>query len=158
MPTLEFEMMVRAPLAKVWQFYQHPGTNLPRLALPGEPVVIESADEPLGEGARVVLRLAGPLGRPIRWVARIVEHRPPHPVVFGEEARFVDEQEQGPLAYWRHEHDLEAMDSKSTRIVDRITYRLPLAPLGWILDVLYFRRRLRRMFAARQQALRQALE
>jgi hypothetical protein len=63
-------------------------------------------------------------------VAKIVQHKPPRAVVFGEEARFVDEQESGPFKAWRHEHDFERVDAKSTRVVDRITYRVGWGPIG----------------------------
>jgi ligand-binding SRPBCC domain-containing protein len=153
MPTLEFEATLAAPLAKVWAMFSNVQT-LAAISPPEDRVVIESADEPIGVGSRIVITAAGPLGRRMRWVAKIVEHRPPHSVVFGEEARFVDEQESGPFAYWRHEHDFERVDEKTTRLIDRITYRVPLGPVGWIADYVFVRRKLRRMFRYRYEQVR----
>jgi ligand-binding SRPBCC domain-containing protein len=96
MPILEFEMTVNAPLEKVWAFYQDVKTALPTLSPPDAGVEVESADLPPVVGARIVIRANGPFGR-IRWIAKIVEHQPPHAVVFGEEARFVDDQESWPV-------------------------------------------------------------
>src|SRR3954465_9169187 len=118
MPTIEFEVTVTSPLAAVWAFFEDVPTSLPALTSPDEGIIVESVDLPVHVGSRVVLGLNGPFGR-VKWVARIIEHVPPHPVVFGEEARFVDEQEEGPFRYWRHAHEFEAVDAKTTRIVDR---------------------------------------
>ena len=52
----------------------------------GDPQFVESADVLIQVGSRIVLSLNAPVGRRIRWVAKIVEHVPPHAVVFGREA------------------------------------------------------------------------
>ena len=153
MPTLTFETIVQASLDDVWAFHEDVRRALPALSPPEARVRIESADLPVQAGSRIVIIAAGPLGRRIRWVARIVEHRPPHPVVFGEEARFVDEQESGPFAAWRHEHDFDRVDANTTRITDRIAYRVPLGPLGWLADVLFVRRQIRAMFRHREAVM-----
>ncbi|MCY2953806.1 MAG: hypothetical protein NTU53_17795 [Planctomycetota bacterium] len=51
----------------------------------------------------------------------------------------------------------EAIDGKSTRIVDRVTYRLPWGPIGWMGDWLVVRRRIREMFAYQRSILREIL-
>ena len=153
MPTLQFETIVPAPLDRVWAFHEDVTSALPAISPPEAQVRIESADVPVREGSRIVITAKAPLGRRVRWVARIVEHRPPHPVAFGEEARFVDEQEAGPFAAWRHAHEFERVDEQTTRLVDRVDYRLPLGPLGWVADRLVVRPQLRRMFRHRHAAL-----
>lgn len=156
MPTLEFETTVDASLEKVWAFHEDVQRSLPALSPPGDNVSIESEDLPLRAGSEIVILAKGPLGR-IRWVAKIVEHKPPHAVVFGEEARFVDEQVSGPFKRWRHEHDFEATGAKTTRVFDRVTYTVPYGPIGWIADVLLIRRKLKSMFHHRHTALRELL-
>jgi len=114
---------------------------------------------PVQGGSRVVLIIRQPVvGRRVRWVARIVEHRPPHAVAFGEEARFVDEQESGPFKSWRHEHDFERVDEKTTRMLDRVTYRVPLGPIGWLADVVFVRRKLGEMFRYRHEQTKRLLD
>jgi ligand-binding SRPBCC domain-containing protein len=153
MPVLEFDMTVGAPLDVVWAFHDDVN-NLPVLSPPDAQVKIESVEMPVKQGSHIVITAEGPFGR-VRWVARIVEHKPPRAVVFGEEARFVDVQESGPFKAWRHEHDFERMDEKSTRVLDRITYRVGWGPIGWLADVLVVRRRLRSMFRRRHAVLRE---
>src|SRR2546423_6903998 len=100
MPTVMFETTIAAPLEQAWAFYSDPVGALPVLSPPEVKVQIESADAPVRVGSRIVIAATVPLRGRIRWVARIVEHQPPHPVVFGEEARFIDEQESGPFKSW----------------------------------------------------------
>lgn len=156
MPTIEFETTVAAPLAKVWALHQDV-SNLVALSSPRDEVRIERADLPPTVGGRLVIHAKGPLGA-IRWVARFVEIVPPHAVVFGEEARFVDEQESGPFKRWRHAHEFEAIDAKTTRIVDRITYTVGYGPLGALADFLLVRPRLRAMFRHRHATTKRMLE
>lgn len=153
MAVLEFQTTVSAPLEAVWAFHAD-ARNLAATLPPESRARIESADAPLREGSRIVIVAKGPLGA-VRWVARIVEHVPPHPVVFGQEARFVDVQEAGPFKSWRHEHEFEHAGEKSTRLVDRITYRVGWGPIGWLADVLFVRHHVRRMFRYRHEVLRE---
>lgn len=153
MPVLEFEITLAAPLDVVWAFHDDVN-NLPVLSPPEAGATIESAEVPVKEGSRIVITAKGPLGR-VRWVAKIVAHKPPRAVVFGEEARFVDVQESGPFKSWRHEHDFERVDEKTTRVLDRITYRVGWGPIGWLADALVVRRQLRSMFRHRHAVLRE---
>lgn len=155
-PTLLFETTVPAPIDVVWAFHQNVNRALPALSPPEADVRVESADVPLREGSRVTLTLNGPFGRRTRWVARYIAFVPPKAVVFGQEARWTDEQESGPFAAWTHHHEFESVDSKTTRIVDHVVYRSPLGPLGLLLDPLVIRPKLRKMFAHRHRVLRDA--
>src|SRR5215218_150035 len=105
MPTLTFESTVRAPLERVWSFHDDVAAALPALSPPAARVRVESADLPVRAGSRIVITARGPFGRRLRWVAKIVEHRPPHSDPSGAAAGFVDEQEAGPFRFWRHDHE-----------------------------------------------------
>ena len=157
MPTLLFETTIAAPLSDVWAFHEDVLNALPALSPPEAGVKIELIDLPPRVGMTVVITAKGPVGR-IRWVARYVEHQPPRAVVFGEEARFVDEQQSGPFASWRHSHEFERLDETSTRLVDRVTYAVPYGPLGWLADRLLVRRELFKMFHHRHAATKKLLE
>jgi hypothetical protein len=60
-------------------------------------------------------------GIPLRWRSRIESWRP------GE--GFVDVQERGPYARWRHEHEFEPV-AGGTLVRDRVRYALPAGVLG----------------------------
>ncbi len=156
MPTRIYQTTIAAPLSRVWLFHAD-AQNLLRLSPPASRASLESADLPLREGSQLVILARGPLARPIRWVARITDFTPPHAVLFGVEARFVDEQLEGPFASWRHEHEMEAQGAKTTLLTDRVTYRLPGGPLAILADWLLVRWQLKRLFAYRHRVMREML-
>lgn len=99
----------------------------------------------LHEGARIDhrLRLAG---LPLRWRTVIREWKP------GE--GFVDEQEQGPYALWRHEHAFTAAGD-GTLMLDRVQYRLPLGLLGRAAHAVAVRAALGAIFDYRFERIRE---
>lgn len=157
MPIIHQETIVEAPIMRVWMFFMDPVKNLPRISSPEDAVVVESADLPIREGSVVVIAARDPLGRRIRWESRIEQMTAPRAVITGMEGRFVDVQTAGPFKEWKHEHEFEAVDSKTTRVIDRITYRPRMGLLGMILDMVYLRWRLRGMISSRGRALRKAM-
>ena len=117
----ESEFPVSAETLSEWHF--RPGA-LDRLLPPWQDVRVVRDAGPMRVGAETELSV--PIG-PIRrlWKARIEEAVP------GE--RFVDVQLSGPFGAWRHEHRFEpvpGVTEPSSRLVDEIRYRMPLAPLG----------------------------
>ncbi len=80
-------------------------------------------------------------GISIGWQSEISVWEPPH--------RFVDEQRRGPYRLWVHEHRF-APERNGTLVNDRVKYAVPG---GWIVDRLFVRRDVRRIFEFRQQKL-----
>ncbi len=154
MPQLFFETVIAAPLAAVWAFHEDVTGSLPALSPLDGAVKIVSADLPVHVGSRIVISAKILLGFRGKWVAKIVEHVPP---AFGK-AMFADEQESGPFKSWLHEHLFEQVGSQSTRLVDRVTYRAPFGPLGWIADRLFLRKKVVDMFEYRHRMTREFLE
>lgn len=98
----------------------------------------------MGAGARVVIRVKQ-FGVWLTWISLIEAWDP--------ESRFVDVQEKGPFASWRHEHLIG-----EGRLLDRVTYEVPLAVLGGrLVDAALVRPDLVRMFAHRHSVTRKAL-
>src|SRR5581483_8501528 len=88
------ESHIAAPPEAVFAFHERPGA-LRRLTPPWEKLDVVEDPGSIHRGSRVVVRMrVGPL--PVRWVARHTVYDPPR--------EFVDEQEQGPFARWRHRH------------------------------------------------------
>jgi ligand-binding SRPBCC domain-containing protein len=88
-------------------------------------------------------------GVPVRWRTRITDWQP------GK--RFVDEQESGPYALWRHTHEFEARGG-STLMRDVVDYSEPLGPVGTVAHVLFVRRTLDRIFDFRRDAVVRLLD
>jgi ligand-binding SRPBCC domain-containing protein len=86
---------------------------------------------------------------PIRWRSRITEWEPG--------VRFVDEQEEGPYAIWRHTHAFESEGPSSTLVRDTVEYAEPLGVLGSLAHVLFVERALGRIFDFRRDAVRRLL-
>jgi ligand-binding SRPBCC domain-containing protein len=84
-------------------------------------------------------------GMPTRWRTLISAWDPPH--------RFIDEQVRGPYRLWVHEHTFEACE-QGTLVRDHVRYA---PPGGWLIDQLFVRRDVGRIFAFRKEALRRAL-
>jgi hypothetical protein len=87
-------------------------------------------------------------GAPIRWRTLITRWEP--------SACFVDEQESGPYAFWRHTHMFEPQGT-STLMRDVVEYREPFGALGKLAHVLVVRRTLERIFDYRRDATGQLL-
>src|SRR5262247_4844486 len=107
-----------------------------RLSFAGEPPALST-------GAVLDMRLQW-LGVPIRWRTFIREWDPPF--------RFVDVQVRGPFARWEHRHRFLA-EGDVTGIEDRVTYRLPLGPLGRLAYAAVLRRQLAAAWAYRQERI-----
>jgi ligand-binding SRPBCC domain-containing protein len=83
-------------------------------------------------------------GVPLRWRTRIT--------VWESGRCFVDEQESGPYAAWRHTHTFEPVEG-GTWVRDVVDYAMPFAALGRLAHTLFVRRTLDRIFAFRQRAI-----
>jgi ligand-binding SRPBCC domain-containing protein len=82
------------------------------------------------------------LGVPFSWTTRITAWEPP--------TRFVDEQLSGPFRSWVHEHTFESHNGR-TLARDHVRYQVPG---GALVNRLFVRRDLERIFDHRQKVLR----
>lgn len=142
----EWRAWVDRPRADVFAFFTDP-RRLADLAPPWLGLEITSAPPALSAGAVVDVRLRW-LGMPLRWRAFIREYDPP--------VRFVDVQVRGPFARWEHRHMFLAGDG-GTWIEDRVTYRLPLGPLGRAVHAVRVARQLDAIWRHREQRIADAL-
>lgn len=105
--------------------------------------IISSLPIEMNEGAEISywLRLHA---IPVRWRTRIMVWEPPF--------RFVDQQEAGPFALWRHTHIFEAVEG-GTLARDRVEYKIGFGPAGTLAHRLFVRSDLERIFEYRQAAI-----
>jgi len=96
------------------------------------------------------------VGFPVRWRVFVREFDPPY--------RFVDAQILGPFARWEHRHrflETPADNGKDclagTLVEDRVTYRLPLGPLGRLIHAGGAGRQIAGVFDWRERRLRELL-
>ena len=82
-------------------------------------------------------------GVPIRWQSEITVWEPM--------TRFVDEARRSPYRFWHHEHRFQPCD-QGTRVIDEVHYGVPG---GALVQWLFVRRDLLRIFHYRQQVMRE---
>jgi ligand-binding SRPBCC domain-containing protein len=146
---LERRMWLPRARTDVFEFFADP-RNLPRIQPGGaRPRWIAEPPRRLTVGALLDFRV---WGLPVAWRIIVREFDPPH--------RFVDAQVRGPFARWEHRHRFlegparnEGGAPPGTWVEDRVTYRLPLGPIGRVIHALGAGRRIRRAFDYRDRRL-----
>jgi ligand-binding SRPBCC domain-containing protein len=146
MHRLEWTSFVPVTGERVWEFFADP-RNLALLTPPEMRLEVAAGHERVREGATIDFRLRL-LGLPLRWTSRIDAWEPG--------VRFVDVQVRGPYRRWRHEHLFRRTDG-GTWIVDRVDYEVPLGAFGRVLQWLWIRRALERIFRHRSLAVARLL-
>ena len=107
--------------------------------------ILSIAPQPVQKGTIIKYALSM-RGMPLRWTTEITEWEPPN--------RFVDFQSRGPYKLWHHTHRFIAQGD-STRIEDEVRYQLPLGFLGRIAHFVMVKRDVTRIFAYREQKIRE---
>jgi ligand-binding SRPBCC domain-containing protein len=140
---LERFQSIARPLPEVFEFFSD-AANLEAITPPFLRFkIVTPRPIEMREGARIDYRLSL-WGVPLRWRTAIT--------CFEPNARFIDEQEAGPYAYWHHLHEFEA-DGGGTRMRDEVTYRLPFGWLGSAVHEVWVERQLRTIFDYRAQVI-----
>jgi len=139
---LESRVWLARARPEVFAFFAA-SANLVLLSPPSFRLRIVAEPPALSTGAVVDLRMTW-LGMPVRWRTFIREWDPPF--------RFVDVQVRGPYARWEHRHRFLDVGG-GTYVEDRVTYRLPLGPLGRTAHRLFVRRQIAAMWSYRTRRL-----
>jgi ligand-binding SRPBCC domain-containing protein len=142
------EQLVPRPLDQVFAFFSKP-ENLEAITPAWLHFRIRAVDPlPVQTGTLIhySLRIHG---IPVRWTSRIIDWTPPH--------SFVDEQVRGPYRTWHHTHRFVA-EGDSTRITDEVLYDLPFGILGRIVHRMKVKSDVEKIFAFREQKIREMFE
>jgi len=133
---------VPAPIDEVFAFFAD-ATNLARIT-PSKLAfrVLTPSPIEMRVGTIIDYRLRV-RGIPVRWRTRIAAWEPGR--------RFVDEQLKGPYRRWIHQHSFEAIGG-GTRMTDEVRY---IVPMGWIVHAWLVRPDIERIFAYREQVIRE---
>lgn len=143
---VETRMWLAKPRADVFGFFADP-TTLSRLTPPRFHLRLLGPARTIEAGDVLDYRLAW-FGVPLRWRAFIREYDAPF--------RFVDVQVQGPFARWEHRHRF-LEEGGGTWVEDRVTYRLPLGPLGRAAHAVLVRHELASVWAYRRRRIGELL-
>jgi ligand-binding SRPBCC domain-containing protein len=145
---IEVEQNFSRPLSEIFEFFSK-ASNLQAITpatlnfeiLTPEPIEMRT-------GTIIEYRLVL-LGIPIYWRTVISVWEPPH--------RFVDEQQRGPFAFWRHEHSFHEHEGRVS-MRDRVEYREPLGWLGDVAHQLFVKRLVTGIFTFRKNTIATLLE
>jgi len=139
---LETRVWLARPRAEVFAFFADPG-NLARITPPWLGFRLLTTEPKMAAFTVLDYRIRW-LGLPLRWRTLIREYDPP--------TRFLDVQVRGPYDRWEHRH-LFLEERGGTWVEDRVTYRLPLGPLGRAAHALVVRRQLAGIWAYRRRRM-----
>lgn len=133
------------PLQDAWDFFSDP-RNLARITPPkmGFTIHDPKPESPIRSGQRITYTVRPLLRIPLRWVTLITTVEPPH--------RFIDMQEKGPYALWRHTHTFTSTAS-GTLMNDHVEYALPFGRLGELAHAGFVKKQLEGIFNHRRKVL-----
>ncbi|WP_164101302.1 TIGR01777 family oxidoreductase [Candidatus Laterigemmans baculatus] len=141
--TARYSITLPVSQQAAFDYHARPGA-LQRLLPPWQNVEIESSDNSLTEGSRVVLRMRVG-GLPVRWVAQHTAYDPPN--------AFEDVQLEGPFEHWHHRHEFTALGEDRCELIDSLTYKIPGGSIGERIGERRIRDQLDQMFAFRQATI-----
>ena len=121
MPTVEVRTRISAAPAVVFDLELDAAAHAASLASSGETASTSTGRSALALGDEVTFR-ARHFGVWWSLTSRVTAYDRP--------VSFVDEQASGPFSVMRHEHLFRQQPDGSTLMVDRMTFRAPLGPLG----------------------------
>ena len=135
--------VIAAPLEETFAFFSK-AANLGVITPAPMRFSIQGQVPPMATGAVIDYRVrVGPL--PVRWRTRIT--------TWEAGRRFADLQEKGPYRFWWHEHTFEA-DGPRTVMEDRVYYTPPFGLLGRLVNRVFIRSTLRKIFQYRGDVIR----
>lgn len=138
--TLRFSQLLPQPRAAIFPFFAA-AENLERITPPWLNFrILTPTPFTMCRGALINYRIRLH-GLPLRWRTEITEWEPP--------VRFVDTQLRGPYRLWVHTHTFTEVPG-GTLCADELRYAVPG---GRLVDALFVRRQVERIFVHRQKTL-----
>lgn len=142
----EYHQFLPITLDEAWAFFSTP-RNLDRIT-PKEMRfnILSGGDGPMYSGMVIEYTVTPVLGIPMPWVTEITHVTDRH--------CFVDEQRFGPYSFWHHLHRFEEVEG-GVMMTDILHYRVPLGPVGKLLDALFIHQKVNGIFEYRTKVLEQ---
>lgn len=141
---LKREQLLKTSLAKAWAFLENPH-NLNMLT-PKDLHFQIASDTPeiMHDGLIIEYLITVPIIGKQRWVTEIKHIKSLH--------SFVDEQRLGPYRFWYHHHEIKE-EENGVRSYDTVYYQPPFGIAGNLLNRIFIRKTLNRIFDYRQDRL-----
>ncbi len=140
---LEFKQIINKDINEVFSFFSRP-ENLSLITpkrldfriLTPSPIKMKE-----GQLIDYTVRI---LGKKIRWRTLITEFEFP--------VRFIDQQLKGPYSMWHHTHEFKKVDG-GVEIIDTVRYVVPFGFIGNIVNLLFIKPDLMRIFKYRYKII-----
>jgi ligand-binding SRPBCC domain-containing protein len=144
MHQLKTVQLLPITLEQAWDFFSSP-KNLATITPESLNLVpITELPAAMYPGIFVTYRVRPLLGIPMTWVTEITH--------IEDKRFFVDEQRLGPYRIWHHQHHFRAVPG-GVEMTDIVDYRLPLGPVGVLMQKLLVGQKVREIFEFRQKRL-----
>ena len=139
------EQILNTDIKNLWDFMSSP-KNLSRITPKSMLFKITSnnKNDNIYPGMIISYKVAPLLNIPITWMTEITHVK--------ENKYFVDEQRIGPYKIWHHEHILEEQKN-GVLMTDIITYVPPFGLIGSVMNILFIKNKVNKIFDYRNQIL-----
>lgn len=144
MERMLFKQVLPVETDVCWHFFSDPG-NLQKITPPDMNFrILSGAESKMYAGQVIIYKIQLFPLISIKWVTEITQ--------VSEGDFFIDEQRFGPYKFWHHQHKFREIEG-GTEIVDEIHYKLPFGILGTLINRLFVRKKLQRIFLFRKNIL-----
>ena len=141
---LKYSQKLPISLNEAWDFLSSPNT-LELITPRHMDFNITDWDEKKAYPGQIIQYTVKPLlGVKINWVTEITQVK--------DKEFFIDEQRFGPYSFWHHKHFLKEVEN-GILIEDVIHYKIPLGPIGVLINFLFINSKLNSIFKYRKQEL-----
>tara|TARA_B100000678_G_scaffold271726_1_gene260635 strand:+ start:1306 stop:1791 length:486 start_codon:yes stop_codon:yes gene_type:complete len=141
---LKYSQKLPISLNEAWDFLSSPN-NLELITPRHMDFNITDWDEKKAYPGQIIQYTVKPLlGVKINWVTEITQVK--------DKEFFIDEQRFGPYSFWHHKHFLKEVEN-GILIEDVIHYKIPLGPIGVLINFLFINSKLNSIFKYRKQEL-----
>jgi ligand-binding SRPBCC domain-containing protein len=141
---LKYSQKLPISLNEAWDFLSSP-SNLELITPKSMDFNITDYDKKKAYQGQIIQYTVKPLlGIKINWVTEITQVQ--------DKEFFVDEQRFGPYSFWHHKHFIKEIEN-GVLMEDVIHYKIPLGPIGVLLNFLFINSKLKSIFKYRKQEL-----
>lgn len=144
---LEFTQTLPITIDAAWDFFSSP-KNLRKITPEkmGFQITFQSGGEKMYAGQLIKYKINIFPFVKSSWLTEITYVQKPY--------FFVDEQRQGPYSLWHHQHHFEEIEG-GTKMLDIISYSIPLGIIGRMMNYLFIHQQINRIFEYRKKVLSQ---
>lgn len=132
---------------EAWAFISNP-SNLKKITPPhmGFDITSGNEDTDMYAGMIITYKVSPVLGIKMNWVTEISHVE--------DKQFFIDEQRIGPYNFWHHQHRISPIKN-GVLMEDIITYQPPFGIVGILLNAIFIRKNLNKIFNFRREILRE---